>query len=389
MPPTDAGPPDVVDVPGAEPAAAGRGRLGHRRAGGRLGGQPDQVPAPYRPDLLQAEFDELTAQAEELVAEATGLHSAHGPARAQVTDRAGWVSANVRQLPAAARPAPRPARPARLARANAAAARLAGPLASAGAAATGAQMGLVLGWLSTRVLGQYDLLLTEEAAEDQDLVYFVGPNIVALEQQHGFDPSEFRLWLALARGDPPLPVHRRALDARLLRRAWSSEVLGSPRARPGRLRRVAPADGRPRSGPGATRCEDNGALGLLATPEQLEGLSTDPGDDEPARGPRRRDHGPGRRGRASRAPPASPRCCASGASRPAGLARLLQQLIGLEAKMRQYEEGERFIERSRGGRAGAARPGLGGPEWLPTLEEIRDPATWVARVGATPRPWPR
>ncbi len=58
-------------------------------------------------------------------------------------------------------------------------------------------MGLVLGWLSTRVLGQYDLLLTEEAIEDQDVVYFVGPNVVALEQQHGFDPREFRLWLAL------------------------------------------------------------------------------------------------------------------------------------------------------------------------------------------------
>ena len=51
--------------------------------------------------------------------------------------------------------------------------------------------------MSTRVLGQYDLLLTEEAVEDQDLVYFVGPNVVALEQRYGFEPREFRLWLAL------------------------------------------------------------------------------------------------------------------------------------------------------------------------------------------------
>ena len=50
---------------------------------------------------------------------------------------------------------------------------------------TGTQLGLVLGWLSTRVLGQYDLLLTDEALEDQDLVYFVGPNIVAVETQTG------------------------------------------------------------------------------------------------------------------------------------------------------------------------------------------------------------
>ena len=32
-------------------------------------GSRTRVPAPYRPDLLQAEFAELTEQAEELVAE--------------------------------------------------------------------------------------------------------------------------------------------------------------------------------------------------------------------------------------------------------------------------------------------------------------------------------
>src|ERR1035441_2674013 len=54
-----------------------------------------KTPAPYRPDVLQEDFEELTAQAEELVAESTGLRSATGPARARVTDRAGWVHANI------------------------------------------------------------------------------------------------------------------------------------------------------------------------------------------------------------------------------------------------------------------------------------------------------
>jgi putative hydrolase len=87
--------------------------------------------------------------------------------------------------------------PSRLSESNTVLSRLSGPLATAGRTATGVQMGVVLGWLSTRVLGQYDLLLTEEATDDQDLVYFVGPNVVALERQHGFEPREFRLWLAL------------------------------------------------------------------------------------------------------------------------------------------------------------------------------------------------
>jgi coenzyme F420 biosynthesis associated uncharacterized protein len=156
-----------------------------------------RMPAPYRPDLLQAEFAELTAQAEELVAESTGLRSAAGPARARVTDRAGWVAANVASFQRLLGPHLERLDPSQLVGSNAALARLTGPLATAGRAATGAQMGVVLGWLSTRVLGQYDLLLTEEAADEQDLVYFVGPNVVTLERQHGFEPREFRLWLAL------------------------------------------------------------------------------------------------------------------------------------------------------------------------------------------------
>ena len=56
-------------------------------------------------------------------------------------------------------------------------------------------MGLVLGWMSTRVLGQYDLLFAGDTSGDA--VSYVGPNIVALERRHGFPPRQFRLWIAL------------------------------------------------------------------------------------------------------------------------------------------------------------------------------------------------
>ena len=168
-------------------------------------GSRSHLPAPYRPDLLQADFEELTAQAEELVAESTGLRSSSGPARARVTDRAGWVHANISSFQRLVGPHLDRLDPMRLPTNNKVAERLAGPLASAGRVATGTQMGLVLGWLSTRVLGQYDLLLTEEAVEDQDLVYFVGPNVVALEQLHGFDPREFRLFF-ISNASPQTPT---------------------------------------------------------------------------------------------------------------------------------------------------------------------------------------
>ena len=68
-----------------------------------------------------------------------------------------------------------------------------------------------------------------------------------------------------------------------------------------------------------------------------------------------------------------------------GPARLLQQLIGIEAKMRQYEEGERFIAAvEESGGPALLDNAWRGPEWLPSLEEIRDPAAWIARVGAAP-----
>ena len=61
--------------------------LAQRVASGALILKPS--PASYRSSALQAQFDELTARAEVLVSEATGLHSAHGSARAKVTDRPG------------------------------------------------------------------------------------------------------------------------------------------------------------------------------------------------------------------------------------------------------------------------------------------------------------
>ena len=85
--------------------------------------------------------------------------------------------------------------------------------------------------MSTRVLGQYDLLITDEAPEDQDVVSYVGPNIVAVEEQYGFDPSEFRLWLALHE-----VTHRcsspRCPGCATTSSPWSSRAARAARRRP-------------------------------------------------------------------------------------------------------------------------------------------------------------
>src|SRR5438309_3788687 len=98
----------------------------------------------YHYASLQPDFDELTAEAEGLVAEATGLRSLAGPARARVTDRAGWVHANVKSFQRLLGPITDKLSPL-----------MSSPLAPVRRAAAGAELGPMLGWVATRVLGHY------------------------------------------------------------------------------------------------------------------------------------------------------------------------------------------------------------------------------------------
>ena len=378
---TDADLPPVDDGPGGDPAP-GPGAVSWdtaERVAAWVGSR-SRVPAPYRPDLLQLEFAELTAQAEELVAASTGMRSAAGPARARVTDRSGWVAANVASFQRLLGPHLDRLDPGRLSAATPLLTRMAAPLASAGRTATGAQMGVVLGWLSTRVLGQYDLLLTDEAPDEQDIVYFVGPNIVALERQHGFEPREFRLWLALHE-----VTHRCQFTAIPWMRDYFvslvQEGIGSLEPDPTRLaaalRRMTE-----QIRAGHNPLEDNGALGIVASPEQLEGLHRIQALMSLLEG-----HGDVTMDRAGAADIPSAAHFSSvlrqRRKQSHGLSKLLQQLIGIEAKLRQYEEGERFIAAVEDvGGTELLDNAWRGPEWLPSLEEIRNPSGWISRVGA-------
>jgi putative hydrolase len=68
-----------------------------------------------------------------------------------------------------------------------------------------------------------------------------------------------------------------------------------------------------------------------------------------------------------------------------GAAKVLQQVLGLEAKFRQYAEGEHFVEEvERVGGSELFDRVWRGPEWLPTLSEIREPSRWVSRVTSPP-----
>jgi putative hydrolase len=66
--------------------------------------------------------------------------------------------------------------------------------------------------------------------------------------------------------------------------------------------------------------------------------------------------------------------------------KLVSQLLGLDAKMRQYEEGEVFVRalRMAGGPDLVAELFLG-PEQLPSLNEVRNPQLWLHRAAVAVR----
>jgi coenzyme F420 biosynthesis associated uncharacterized protein len=337
--------------------------------------------SPEERRVLEAEFVEVTAQAEELVAAETGLRSLAGPARARVADRPQWVSANVASFQRLLRPvtdklgaqldhspawSPMPA--------------------AASRRVTGAQVGLVLGWMSTRVLGQYDqLIIEEEQPEEQDIVYYVGPNVVSIERRYGFPPREFRLWLALHEvthrvqftGVPWMREHFLTLVGKTL-----DGIDPDPKQLLAALRRSFDEI---RSG--HNPLTEGGLLTVIAGPEQRAAIQEISGLMSLLEG-----HGDITMDRAGadRVPHAAwfSRVLKE-RRRQRGLTKLLSVLIGMDAKMRQYEQGERFIEtvEAAGGRGLLDKVWLG-PEWLPSWGEIRSPADWIARAGANTGPAP-
>lgn len=345
------------------------------RVAGRISGQ-DPFAESYHADSLEPDFTDFTARAQAYVEAETGLRSAAGAARARVVDRTDWVRANL----ASYRRLLRPVLDRLEDRMGSGA--LPGPAGQLPGKVAGAELGALLGWMSTRVLGQYDLLVLEdEDPDEQDLVYYVGPNILALEKRHGFPPAEFRLWVALHE-----VTHRTQFTGVPWLRPYFlelvSQLLDAADPDPTRLFTAVGrlAEGlRTRTNP----LEDGGVAALFASPEQRQVMDRVGGLMSLLEG-----HGDVTMDRAAaEVIPSAPRFARVLRARRSEMnmaVKLLQRLIGLEAKLAQYEQGERFIEVvEREGGTELLDVAWVAPENLPTIAEIRDPDAWIARVGPT------
>ena len=247
--------------------------------------------------------------------------------------------------------------------------------AAVGRRMVAAETGALLGFLSRRVLGQYELVLP--TGDDGDSIAFVGSNILAMERSNQLRPAEFRMWIALHEaahraqfvGVPWLRGHFLSLVERMVSAAQPSRF--------GRTRSVmtrAMTARRERSG----FLDERGLLGLFATPEQSEVLDEIQGLMSLLEG-----HGHvvmdriGERLLTSQARMAALLKARRADPRTAAFLRL----TGLEMKIRQYELGEAFVlavEREAGWSALDRAWVM--PANLPTAAEIEDPLRWLART---------
>ncbi|MEU6880108.1 zinc-dependent metalloprotease [Streptomyces sp. NPDC046712] len=299
-----------------------------------------------------------------------------------VVDRAGWVRANVagfRELlsPLLDKMQER--------RSNTPGGTM---LGAVGGKVTGVELGMLLSFLASRILGQYETFAPatrELPAGDNGggRLLLVAPNIVHVERELAVAPHDFRLWVCLHE-----ETHRTQFTAvPWLRDHLQGEIqsfLGATEVDPStvveRLREAAQAfvGGRPEGEEGEPAPS---LVELVQTPEQREILGRLTAVMSLLEG--HADYvmdgvGPQVVPSVAEIREKFQQRRARGASR---LDLALRKLLGLDAKLRQYRDGERFV------RAVVDQVGMDGfnrvwtsPNTLPTKAEIAEPADWVARV---------
>jgi uncharacterized protein (DUF2342 family) len=333
-----------------------------------------------------------------------GVPSALPPLEA--VDRSTWIAANLQTM--------RPLLGGLSERIGDGAGPLAGPLRTASGFLLGAQVGALTGVLSQRVLGQYDLALLDDTVAPRLLL--LAPNLAIAARNLSVDRDELVLWVTIHEithavqftGAPWLRKHIGGMLEELIE---GLQVTLAGKSRGDGTDDDAEANGSERRN--GSRDGGLGGLGSWADRLSMPKLP-DPAElREMAERARRGELlrltlGEDRwllvekmqaamsliEGHAEHTMdaigaevlPSLPKLRAAMNRRreSRGLPwRVLEKLLGLEMKMRQYEVGRRFCDAvvDEGGPEALARVWTG-PEQLPSTAELADPAAWLARTGA-------
>ena len=314
------------------------------------------------------------------VHEITGLEAARDlrDSSVLVVDRASWAKANTQSFAVMLKPAMQKMLDTRRGNLSPAAAQVSGAI-------TGSQLGAVLAFLSSKVLGQYDpfaALAENSTAPAAGRLLLVAPNIVSVERELNVTPEDFRLWVCL---------HEQTHRVQFAAAPWlrhhmleqidelSGHLLGNVDSLMERASAAARSL-KDRSASGNT--PGRGAiLDLLQDPEEKAAIShltavmslleghanvvmdaVDASIVPSVKTIRQRFNDRGKdRG---------------------VIEKFIRSLLGLDAKMRQYSDGARFV------RAVVDVAGMEGfnkvwdsVDHLPTEPEIHDAKLWLDRMG--------
>jgi coenzyme F420 biosynthesis associated uncharacterized protein len=304
------------------------------------------------------ELREGATRSTPLVRDYTGLLAGEGTAPVLVVDRSGWVQANADGFakiltPIVDKLAEKKGVPSGLS-------------ATIGSRVTGAEVGLMLGFLGTKVLGQFDPFFAPHGR-----LLLVAPNVVHVEREIGADPHDFRLWVCL---------HEETHRVQFTANPWLGEhLLGEMNKVADSIEPSAVMDGLRRAA-GAIRGGTGSVLDLVSTPEQKEILDRVTGVMSLLEG-----HADVvMDGVGPTVIPSVAQIRKKFNQRRQGvgtLDKLLRRLLGLDAKMAQYRDGAVFV-RHVVDKAGMDQFNAvwSGPEALPSKAEITDPDAWIARV---------
>ncbi|ACL38309.1 conserved hypothetical protein [Pseudarthrobacter chlorophenolicus A6] len=343
--------------------------------------------APAGPDLKPVAINEAVDSLRRLadasvphVHEITGLEAARDlrDSSVLVVDRASWAKANTQSFAVMLKPAMQKMLDNRRGSLSPSAASVSGAI-------TGSQLGAVLAFLSSKVLGQYDpfaALAENSSAPAAGRLLLVAPNIVSVERELNVTPEDFRLWVCL---------HEQTHRVQFAAAPWlrhhmldqidnlSGHLLGNVDSLMDRASAAARSL-KDRSASGNT--PGRGAiLDLLQDPEEKAAIShltavmslleghanvvmdaVDASIVPSVKTIRQRFNDRGKdRG---------------------VVEKFIRSLLGLDAKMRQYSDGARFV------RAVVAVAGMEGfnrvwesADHLPTEPEIHDAKLWLERMG--------